>query len=447
MSSPTLPVAIPIEIDPESVSFTTIIQCSRSINGVFTLEIKDFEKIQESGMYDGADMFEECIFLHYRFIPIKADSDQCIDGKWHSKVIVVGQSFGQMVIRVPVFLTDYTIECFIKIKNPIQNQWMEPSNTVTVNIPSFLLSSQWNVGDRVVFQPKSEYYTLNGQITKILENDRFRVSVPLEFLDEVVQYDDPSLVISVQNDIVESVEIETCKSRMYREEPELQWTVDIAPKRDMIRLVLLETNNPQCLSVYDALYDHCILESICISREMFEEMEAVIHYEAMAQFIAKNVCDFLFQRQFHYKLDCLLAAHLHGSLRCWNVHQFHLKAVYEIRRQKLGNVPDVAAEMFAGYSCDICRIGLHFWDYMFECDNGYMDSHDFCLNCATNVIKMNCELKELLAGLLRDVLIVECIDTIADYVVGRTNQIVRAGTKRDNECREPIKLSKRQRIK
>ena len=121
--------------------------------------------------------------------------------------------------------------------------------------------------------------------------------------------------------------------------------------------MLLRTRDANALSVFDAQFEHYLQLSPLY---MYEGLEAVLHFRAMAQFVAYHVFSCLHRPQLSHKVDCLLNPHEHGALYLANVHRFHLRAVLHIRRQQLGETGDV--HLSSGYSCDICRVGVHVWE-------------------------------------------------------------------------------------
>merc|ERR1712013_665764 len=104
-----------------------------------------------------------------------------------------------------------------------------------------------------------------------------------------------------------------------------------------------------------------------------------------------------------------------------------------------------------GYSCDLCRVGVHVWDFVFECDNGFMHTHDLCLGCVANVIRINAKLKELLREQLSDEMSVDCIDTIVSFVIGNVVYCEKnhqsASTKKRRLESPTLPQTKRQKVK
>ena len=109
-------------------------------------------------------------------------------------------------------------------------------------------------------------------------------------------------------------------------------------------------------------------------------------------FIAKNICEYLFEPEFEYKIGCLLCKD-NGYCQMMNIKQFE----------------DV------DYSCDLCCVNISEWSWVYECGN---DEHHYCVYCADQVVKLHDELNEILMNVLEGELISNCIEMITDYTVG-----------------------------
>eukprot|EP01084_Bolivina_argentea_P063726 116290_1 len=73
-------------------------------------------------------------------------------------------------------------------------------------------------------------------------------------------------------------------------------------------------------------------------------------------------------------------------------------------------------------NCIICSVQISEYDWRYTCQQtGSKDSrsHIYCLYCIYNVINHSKQLLELLYDLLQSDLIVDCIQKIVDFVVGK----------------------------
>eukprot|EP01084_Bolivina_argentea_P105827 189519_1 len=139
----------------------------------------------------------------------------------------------------------------------------------------------------------------------------------------------------------------------------------------------------------------------------------------MGIFVAKNIFDFLYAKQFHYKVNCLMNPHNDGRLCMVNLRQSDIRTYYKgvIDGADMGIA--VFDEDSIDYSCDWCRSGLRGWHFVYQCSVTYCDRHDFCLNCVYTVIKLGTELQEWLQTILDNELNIDCVNLIVDYVIGR----------------------------
>ena len=78
-----------------------------------------------------------------------------------------------------------------------------------------------------------------------------------------------------------------------------------------------------------------------------------------------------------------------------------------------------------GYSCDLCRIELSYYEFMYHCQD-YDDNHqcnkqkhDFCVSCVYAILCQYNQMKPFLAEMLKNVLNDHCIDEIVAFCVGK----------------------------
>ena len=69
--------------------------------------------------------------------------------------------------------------------------------------------------------------------------------------------------------------------------------------------------------------------------------------------------------------------------------------------------------------CDICSIEVSRFDWISSCNVSVSNSHVICLNCVNNKIEQKEQLYQLLSKLLNNHLYDDCIQQLAEFVVGK----------------------------
>ena len=75
------------------------------------------------------------------------------------------------------------------------------------------------------------------------------------------------------------------------------------------------------------------------------------------------------------------------------------------------------------YGCDICHCRVDIFDWLFHCNAGLKEKHDFCLKCINLIITQHSELQVLLLDILKDSINDDCVEIIVTFVVGKVIQI------------------------
>ena len=74
---------------------------------------------------------------------------------------------------------------------------------------------------------------------------------------------------------------------------------------------------------------------------------------------------------------------------------------------------------FWGYTCDICRVELSYFEMMYHCRCVQSPhKHDICITCIHSIVLQQQDIATFLAGILADELDRNCIQQIIDFYVG-----------------------------
>eukprot|EP01084_Bolivina_argentea_P279657 478114_1 len=131
------------------------------------------------------------------------------------------------------------------------------------------------------------------------------------------------------------------------------------------------------------------------------------YMETLSNFLVKNICDFMFEIEYEYNIDCMMGKS-HGKLKYENVQKYYL-----------------GQNEWINANCDCCGYSLNEWNYAYFCNgiNEICIRHQICIDCISTVIDIWENLEPLLFELLKNQLNNDCIEAIVDYVVGRVNYV------------------------
>ena len=375
-----------------------------------------------------SSMHDICFEFVYRRIKTNPhDKNPYIDDLWRSRNILVGSCSydGNLYLKVAVYLIDYDIQFFIHCKNNKTDQFMTPSVLQTVNIPSFLLNNNYQINDIVSFRNDHTFYTTEGKIVEILDDNKFKIS----FFQFNINFD-PSKDEMEENENenerdplpkvkwIESSEIVDI-SRIYHKGSNIQYEIDLIDPDSMFTNLLIKRNDIGSKRIFNALVHFYNRESFIYCYEHYGNEKLLYHFEAMSIFVSKNVFDFLFEPEFHYKVDCLLNGDHHHMLKFKNLRQADIRTKFELQQQRIGKVEvDVDEFNELSYQCDCCRTGIRDWNFVYQCSVSPLDRHDVCLNCVNTVIQLNKELRRYLDEILNDDLNDDVIQVLVSFVIG-----------------------------
>eukprot|EP01083_Nonionella_stella_P096196 270339_1 len=399
----------------EPLDFIPDIKIEAVSNGVIRLQITNCEAMWEKNRYETMhDIAFE--FVYRKMKTNKHDTNTNVDQIWRQKKILVGNTgyYGTLYCKFPVYLLDYNIEFSLRCRNCNTNQYMTPSTSHTVNIPSFLLNNNYRVNDVVSFRDNQTFYTSQGTIVEILDDNKFKI-----FYYKYNEDYDTNQAQDNGKKFTETYEVIHI-SRIYHKGTDIQYEIDLIDSENIVTNLLIQRSDSASKEVFHALVDVYNTGSLRWCLEAYGDEKALCHWEAVSCFIAKNVYDFLYEAEYRYKVDCLLDGDRHCGLELRNLRQSDIRTKLELQRDKIGKV-EVEMDEFdeLSYRCDCCRTGLRDWHFVYQCSIGPLDRHDFCLNCVNTVITLNTELRSYLDDILNKKLNNDCIQVIVSYVFGR----------------------------
>merc|ERR1712228_171501 len=142
--------------------------------------------------------------------------------------------------------------------------------------------------------------------------------------------------------------------------------------------------------------------------------------EFMASLMAINVMQFLFCQEYNFRFGCILGQSELCLTELWSLSIFD--TIEAIKRGDHTTDPQRDLFFSVGYSCNICRIELNWYEYVYRCNCDSDMTHDFCISCIHSMFIQYEEMKPFLAHLLMDVLDNNSIEMIVAFCVGKVTK-------------------------
>ena len=215
-------------------------------------------------------------------------------------------------------------------------------------------------------------------------------------------------------------EITVDLSRLYKQSINNLFVTRVHYPQTLEKYLLIKTNDKESRAIFSTLFSFYVMEALHYCGQFCFGVDAdklLIHYKPLAYFVTLNIFEFLVKPQFEFKVNCFIN-YYDGCMKLNTVRRNHIQLhidypiKFDISESDAAEFDDIT------YTCDFCMIGMSEYDYYYSCDIDINDKHDMCLNCVSRVIRLNAELKIILTPLLKDVLIVDCIGIIANFVIG-----------------------------
>ena len=268
--------------------FITEFKCTSAINGVINVQITNIDNLWDMNSYYTSG--DECMELIFRSIPIIPDSHASIDKIWRVKDILLCNisDDGQCQIRVPIYLYSYNFEFGIKTKNTSNNEWWPISKPQIITIPSFLNENIFNIGDIINFRNPLHHRQSEGKIIEKLK-DTHNYKILYKKWDKEKEMDI-------------STELIVHSSKISRKGGAEIMTIQISDDSEIFKNILIQRDDTLSLKIFDAIKSHYEILTQYECFEIYGKEQYTFHWENMADFITKSIFDFLFYKQFEYKI-------------------------------------------------------------------------------------------------------------------------------------------------
>eukprot|EP01084_Bolivina_argentea_P174359 302043_1 len=312
---------------------------------------------------------------------------------------------GKFHLSVPIFLSDYNIEFYIKFQDKI-------STKEILNVPSFLLRTHFGIGETVIFKEEMDsLFTNPGVVEQILEDGYYQI-YNYHYNPAKGSKRDPKS----WDKVVKVIHY----SKIWSNTRKIRKTIDLNNHKIIHKNTLINNNNINAMNTFYSLFDALKPYINILCKDIYGTLKGLAFCRGTNEFLTKNIYDMLFETKFNYKVGCVVDGN-DGWCNFVNVTQWDITMIAEILKDNpdvnfLHEACDIHSMIF---SCDWCSAEIKTTGYFYVCSHKcFVDKHYYCLNCINNVIKLNGQLKELLIDLLDKYLVNDCVQTIVDFVVG-----------------------------
>eukprot|EP01083_Nonionella_stella_P013887 39079_1 len=367
-------------------------------NGNLNIKIKSFKKLKLNKLVGN-----QSTQIIYRMHENDEWSYKSLDGA----TFIPNGSFH---LSVPILLNDYNIHFYIQIEDKTSTQ-------VSVNVPSFLIRTNFSPGEKVIFKEEIDsLFTNPGVVEKIVD--------AYEGYYQVYNYHyDPSKGPKESPSAWDKVTKTVHHSKIWGNTRKIRKTVDLNDNRLTYKHILMNNDAPHAMDIFHSIYQglDAQIKRLCV--EIYGTLKGIAYVRGSNEFLTKNIFDMLFDDEdvrFVYKVGCFVDGN-DGWLQFVNVAKWDIDMIQEILKGNDGiNFLAEATQIHSMlYSCDWCSAEIKTTGYFYVCDHEcFADKHYYCLKCVSTVIKLNGELKILLMDLLHQQLVDDCVQTIVDFVVG-----------------------------
>lgn len=336
-----------------------------------------------------ADIF--CWKLQWRIANTDADWN-CLDIPFNHFL-----QKNHICFRLPIFLYPISVEIRIKARYLILQRWSKYSNVLKLNINSYNVKNDFKINDIVYFISDEKNYLRKGSISKILNNNIYKIKCFTDcwLRNKYIDLSSDKLIAKYYDVVPNEVNIICCGNKLIK-------------------------NDRNFNIIKKALYNYLLEEFMVSNRNNtnISKPKDIYDLRSISFFITKNVYDFLFIQKIKCKIHCLFDGNP-ISCKYNSTAKIYTQNMYENYKLMYYNKNTI-------FGCLICNARLNEWNYIYECNIGEKLSakHLFCYDCVNQILILHNDLNTLLKEILYTTLSYNCIELITDFVVGfaRINQ-------------------------
>ena len=192
--------------------------------------------------------------------------------------------------------------------------------------------------------------------------------------------------------------------------------MDITDRLQATADLILRTDDPVQMEMFSAL-------SSVFEGQWLQSDEAMLYQEHETKFVgawmARKIHSFLFSVDHQYRIGCVFDGHNLFVDEQW---EFMVDRTFKAIREGLDTVDLQESWNYWGYTCDICRVELSYFETAYHCECQH--KHDFCITCIHSMVQQHQELQTFMTGILNDELNANCIQEIVAFTVGHVLKFI-----------------------
>lgn len=168
-------------------------------------------------------------------------------------------------------------------------------------------------------------------------------------------------------------------------------------------------------------------------KRLLQASENMFNYDYIGSMLSSTICQYLFnywddidnhKNRYNYQIRCFANSSfqskdgmLHGQ-QCWSSVMRNNAITQSLC---LGTL-NVMNYLHINMSCDLCNIGIHSNDWIFQCSGNGSRQHDYCLRCtytmANEIMKFEKYLDNIIRQYIDENFTADCVKILVTFVVG-----------------------------
>ena len=385
-----------------------------ALNGMMQIKLPNLDDLLKDYSFD--DIYLLCTFL-YKF-KFETENKHYPNDIWQDlRLACVSEEENQYMfwVKVPLLLSSYELYFRATVSpvlhgNPSKPEIIEnwTSKEHSMIIPSILMAkkSTFKVGDLIQYYVPNSSWVEGGIIQKLLENDIFEIK--------------PTWVYNESTDMDKRVKVH--KDKIARAKIYKTAVMNIANPTQAVSDLILRTDNGLSDGIFKSVTE--ALYQVYINLWWYAEI-GYTEFQArtMVTTFGCNIYQYLYRPEYIYRVNCLFHEEDNHELFCGESMPFHVKLTLEDQEQGLEVVKLQECWTMMGYACEICRVEIGYFEYMWHCKHEKVpDRHAYCLTCVHSMVQQYNEMEQFLADLLLDIVDMDCIIEIVAYCVGKVKK-------------------------
>lgn len=383
----------------DKVPTELILKHHNIVNGVVPIEIVNIDECIKP-----THTLRYRLNIEYKFIFTKNIPKDYSNNVWCQRQFSLHsiESTNRFFLKIPSCLFTYKLEYNLTIYSIKYNQSFDKyrivdtiaSSNYTADIPSILIESTFKVDEYVQYRVENTGYVRSGTITEILDDNKYKIKTAAGY----VKLNSEQKIVTVE------------QSQLLRNCIYAPFIVDVTAENEMIRELVLNTQDANIMDIYEKLSD--VLFDFYFD-EMYNIEQNKWNFKFLTSTMTVCICEFLCEQNFNYRVRCLFDSNDLIMQQVW------VRDIEKTRNEILEGKDTLDLQNFdvTGFTCDICRCEASRYEFMYHCQSE--DSHAFCISCMYQLIIQHQDMQQFIHQCLCKQLTVDCIDEIVTFCLGK----------------------------